>query len=88
LCDNLQALTTKAALDQANLDPGARLNHAFAHTALKPLLPALLLGRQVTKLLHGVLDLIVKRNHVHKEGQSKARKPGVKPHKPMTQKCC
>ena len=88
LCDNLQALTTRAALDQADLAPSRRINLAFVHTALKPLLPALLLGRQVTKLLHGVLDLIVKRNYVHKEGQSKARKPGVKPHKPMTQKCC
>ena len=88
LCDNLQTLTARAALDQANAEPNERINHAFVHTALKPLLPALVLGRQVTKLLNGVLHLIVKRTHRHKEGQSKPRKPGVKSHKPMTQKCC
>ena len=52
LCDNLQALTTRAALNQADVAPSRRINLAFVHTALKPLLPALLLGRQVTKLLH------------------------------------
>jgi hypothetical protein len=45
VCDNLQALTATAAHEQAQLPEHTRINHAYAHTALKPLLPALLLGR-------------------------------------------
>ena len=88
LCDNLQALTAAAAHAGANLSASARINHAFVHTALKPLLPALLLGKSVAKLLQGILHLVVRKTHTHKEGQSKPRKPGPKTHKFMTQKCC
>jgi hypothetical protein len=81
-----QAWTAAAAHAKANLSASARINHAFVHTALKPLLPALLPGRPVAKLLQGVLNLLVRKTHTHKEGQSKPRKPGPKPHKNMTQK--
>ena len=88
LCDNLQALTAAAAHAAANLADCARINHAYVHTALKPLLPALLLGQSVAKLLQGVLSLIARETRNHKEGQSKPRKPRPKPHKCMTQKAC
>lgn len=88
LCDNLQALTAAAAHAEANLSASARINHAFVHTALKPLLPGLLLGRPVAKLLQGVLNLLVRKTHTHKEGQSKPRQPRSKPHKSMAQKYC
>ena len=88
LCDNLQALTAAAAHVGANLNANARINHVFVHTALKPLLPALLLGKSVAKLLQEVLSLIVRKTHTHKEGQSKPRKHRPKSHKFMTQKCC
>ena len=47
LCDNLQALTTLSAHDDADLPESVRINRAYVHTALKPLLPALLLGKKV-----------------------------------------
>jgi hypothetical protein len=51
LCDNLQALTTLAAHASANLPSSKRINRAYVHTVLKPLLPALLLGTDVANLL-------------------------------------
>ena len=54
----------------------------------KPLLPALLLGRKVARLLRNVLKLIVKQTYLHRENLSKPRKPRPKPHKYMTQKNC
>jgi hypothetical protein len=88
LCDNLQALTATTAHTGAGLPESIRINHAFAHTALKPLLPALLLAKKVGKLLKTVLLLIAKNTYRHQEGKSKPRKPGPKPHKYMTQKNC
>ena len=63
-----------------------RINHAYAHTALKPLLPALLLGKKVMKQLSEVLRLIAKQTYVHRLGRSKPRNPGAKSHSYMTQK--
>jgi hypothetical protein len=88
LCDNLQALTTLSAQDKADLPESVRINRAYVHTALKPLLPALLLGKKVAKLLRNVLRLVGKHTYVHREKLSKPRKPGPKPHKYMTQKHC
>ena len=59
-----------------------------AHTALKPLLPALLLGRKVARLLRNVLNLIAKQTALHRENLPKQRRPGPKPDKYMTQKNC
>ena len=88
LCDNLQALTAMSAHDNADLPESVRINRAYVHTALKPLLPALLLAKKVAKLLRVVLRLVAQHTYVHQENLSKPRKPGPKPHKYMTQKHC
>lgn len=88
LCDNLQALTTWAAQAGANLPPDRRINRAYVHTTLKPLLPALLLARDVACLLLDALALLARHTYLHREGLSKPRKPRPKPHKHMTQKAC
>ncbi len=92
VCDNLQALVALTAHADADLPDNRRVNHAYAHTALKPLLPILLLGagigRKIGKLLRGMLDLIAGRTYRHRENVSKPRNPGRKPHKSMSQKNC
>lgn len=88
LCDNLQALTALSAHDNADLSESVHINRAYVHTALKPLLPALLLGKKAAKLLRMVLRLVATHTYVHRENLSKPRKPGPKPHKYMTQKHC
>lgn len=88
LTDNLQALSTANAHAGAELVDSKRINRAYVNTVLKPLLPALLLGKKVANLLHAALHLLTKQTHRHKEHISKPRKPGPKPHKPMTQKPC
>lgn len=88
LCDNLQALTTLAAHRGAELPENKRINRTYVHTALKPLLPALLLGKKVGVLLGNLLRLVVRSTYRHRENLSKPRKAGQKPHKPMTQKQC
>lgn len=73
MTDNLQALTALTAHSQADLDVVDRINHAYAHSALKPLMPSLMMfGRKVKKLLQDVLRLIGKQTHVHREGISKS----------------
>ena len=54
LYGNMQALTALSAYDNGDLSESVRINRAYVHTALKPLLPALLLGKKVAKLLHVV----------------------------------
>jgi len=81
-------LTSLSAHEAANLPTSVRINRAYAHTALKPLLPALLLGRKVTKMLRDVLRLLAQHTYVHREHVSRPRKPRPKPHKYNTQKHC
>ena len=92
LCDNLQALTTLTAHRNAELPENDRINRTYVHTALKPLLPALLLGQKIGKkvraLLGDLLRLVARHTYRHRENLSKPRKAGQKPHKPMTQKQC
>ncbi len=88
LCDNLQALTTLVAHASANLPASRRINRAYVHTVLKPLLPALLLGTDVANLLRDALTLVARHTYLHREGLSKPRKPRQKPHKFMAQKPC
>jgi hypothetical protein len=92
VCDNLQALVSITAHADADLPESKRINHAYAHTALKPLMPILLLGgkigRKIGKMLRGLLDLIAGRTYRHRENLSKPRKFGPKPHKKMSQKNC
>jgi hypothetical protein len=65
-----------------------RINRAYAHTVLKPLLPALLLGHAIAELLQQAMELIVRRTFKHREGLSKPRKTRPKPHKFMALKPC
>ena len=88
VCDNLQALTVAASHAQAGLPHTHRINRAYAHTALKPLLPALLLGRAVAQQLQQLMDLIARATYRHRRGASKPRPQQSKPHRSMTQKPC
>lgn len=88
LCDNLQALTALSARDKADLPESVRINHAYVHSTLKPLLPALLLGKKVAKHLRDVLRRVAQNTFGHRENLSKPRKARPKPHKYMTQKHC
>ena len=88
LTDNLQALAAQAAHDRANLPAEQRINRAYAHTVMKPLLPALLAGKRLGTLLNNALALIARRLSLHRKHLSKPRKPRPKPHKFMTQKQC
>ena len=92
VCDNLQALVALTARADAHLPANERINHAYAHTALKPLMPILLLGgvigRKVKKLLQTLLGLIAAQTYQHRENLSKPRKPTRKQHKTMSQKNC
>ena len=92
VCDNLQALVALTAHTDAHLPDDERVNHAYAHTALKPLMPILLLGgligSKVRKLLRELLGLIAGRTYRHRKNISKPRNPGRKPHKSMSQKNC
>ena len=88
LCDNFQALTTLTAHADGELPLSTRINRTYVFTALKPLLPALLLGRDVAHLLLGVLELVARTTFRHRAGVSKPRKARPKPHKHMTQKAC
>jgi hypothetical protein len=90
VCDNLQSLATETALREASLPPTRRINRAAAHSILKPLLPALLLGADVAKRLLDALQLIAGRTYSHRPGiiKSKPRVARPKPHKSMSQKPC
>nr|WP_308605778.1 transposase [Massilia sp. DJPM01] len=92
VCDNLQAIVALTAHADADRPESTRVNHAYAHTALKPLMPIFLLGgqigRKVARLLRGLLDLIAGRTYRHRPNLSRPRNPGPKPHKAMSQKNC
>jgi hypothetical protein len=88
LCDNLEALASRAASEVHPLPEGRRINRAYVHTVLKPLLPALLLGQAAISQLTDALALIARRTFKHRGGLSKPRKPRPKPHKFMSQKPC
>ena len=92
VCDKPQALVAITAHADADLPDNERMNHAHAHTALKPLLPILLLGsksaRTIGKMLGRLVNLISRQTYKHRENVSKPRKLGPKPHKVMTNKNC
>lgn len=88
LCDNLQALLSQAAREEHALPAQRRINRAYAHTVLKPLLPALLLGQALAGQLREAIALLVCRTYLHRAGLSKPRPPRQKPHKSLTQKAC
>src|SRR5450830_1722866 len=87
LCDNLQALASCAAGQQDALPTDRRINRAYVHSVLKPLLPSLLLGLAAAHLLADALALIAKRTFLHRPGQSRSRQTNAyKPHKYMAYK--
>lgn len=88
LCDNLQALVTLSAHARHDLPPERRINRAYVHSVIKPLLPSLLLGVAAATSLAHALALIARHTFRHRPGLSKPRKPRPKPHKFMTQKAC
>ena len=88
LCDNLQALISADSANTAKLPPQRRINHAYAHTVLKPLLPALLLGRLAAEAFDRAKALIARHTCHHQPGKSKPRPKQAKPHRHMSQKPC
>ncbi|MGK5023123.1 IS4 family transposase [Janthinobacterium lividum] len=87
ICDNLQALASCAAGQQDALPTDRRINRAYVHSVLKPLLPSLLLGLAAAHLLADALALIAKRTFQHRPGQSRSRQTNAyKPHKYMAYK--
>jgi hypothetical protein len=80
-CDNLEALITRAAQSEHPIAQNRRINRAYAHTVLRPLLPALLLGHAIAELLQQAMELIVRHTIKHREGLPK-------PHKFMALKPC
>ena len=79
-----------AARQDHDLPEHRRINRAYAHTVLKPLLPALLLGpaAAAATALKYALQLIARRTFRHRPGRSKPRPPRPKPHPHMNQKPC
>ena len=90
LCDNLEALVSLAARQDHDLPEHRRINRAYAHTVLKPLLPALLLGpaAATATALQYALQLIARRTFRHRPGRSKPSPPRPKPQPHMNQKPC
>ncbi|MFC3533701.1 transposase [Vogesella facilis] len=89
LCDNLQALACLAAVADEPLRAGRRINHGYAHTALKRVLPPiLLLAANAISLLKEAFLLIASSTYLHRDGVSKPRKPRDKPHKHLSNKPC
>src|SRR5260370_39194838 len=88
LCDNLQDLTTLPAHACHELPPDRRINRAYVHSVLKPLLPSLLLAIARATSLPAALALIARHTFGHRPGISKQREPRPKSHKSRTQKPC
>lgn len=89
LCDNLQALASLTAREAHATPARRRINRAYTHTVLKPILPLLLLGvAHAAELLADALGLIAKRTFLHRPGLSKPRPARNKPHKHLIGKAC
>lgn len=88
LCDNLAALVTLAARKIHDVPLHRRTNRAYAHTALKPLLPVLLLRHASLDMLQYVVRLIASQTFKHRPGLSRPRAPRPKPHRHMSFKPC
>ena len=88
LCDKLQALISAESASIAKLPPQRRINHAYAHTVLKPLLPALLLGRLAADAFDRASALIARHTCFYQPGTSKPRAKQTTLHRHMSQKPC
>ena len=65
--DRRQCSSARAVMKHAD-SWALTVNRACAHTVLKPLLPALLLGHTVAVLLQQAMELIVRRTFKHRLG--------------------
>lgn len=89
LADNLQALAVTAAHNDAQLAPELRVNRAYTHSVLKPLIPGLLLLHSAfVHLLPDALRLIASETSKYRPNLSKPRRKRDKPHLQLTQKAC
>jgi hypothetical protein len=88
LCYNLAAASTSAARAALDLPAHRRTNRAYARSALKPLIPALLLGRACLVMLQNVVKRIASQTFKHRPGRSRLRAARTKPHKHMAYKAC
>jgi hypothetical protein len=88
LCDNLAAVFTSAACATRKVPAHRRTHRAYARTALKPLIPALLLGRVCVAMLQNVIKRIAAQTFKHRPGLSRPRPDRPKPHKHMGYKAC
>ena len=82
------ALASSNARSTSQLPAHRRINRAYARTALKPLIPALLLGLASAAMLKEVLKLIASQTYKHRPGLSKPRPPKPKPHPALSFKAC
>ena len=89
LGDNLQALASLAAAQEAGIPPSRHINKAYAPTALKRILPMVLLSLQgAAQMLADTAASIGPRTFRHRERLSRPRPPHAKPHKYLNQKAC
>jgi len=89
ISDNLHALCCLDAAQEHAVDSDHRINRAYTITALKPVLPAVLLGLHWAKAaLQEALSLIATRTHRLRPDLSKPRPPRDKPHRHAAYKPC
>jgi Transposase DDE domain len=90
VCDNIASLTTQEAADAVTTPSTRRVNRAYAFTALKAHMPALLLhgADMVATILSDLIALIARKTYFYRPGRSSPRKKQDKPHKNMNQKPC
>jgi len=89
LSDNLHALCCLTAAQEHDIDSDHRIIRTYAITALKPVLPALLLGlRWARAALNETLALIATRTHRVRPDRNKPRPPRQKPHRHAAYKAC
>lgn len=74
LCDSLRASVTLTAHTRHQLPPERRINRAYAHSLLRPMLPSLLLGIGAIAMLNNALALIASRTFRHRPDVSKPRR--------------
>lgn len=88
LCDNLIAIATLVARKTHAVPLQRRTNRAYARTVIKPLIPALLLGRASVDILRNALKLIASQTFKYRPGLSKPRPPRPNPNQAMSLKPC
>jgi len=88
LRNNIHSLLSQTAHAIAQLPRDRRINRTVAVTAMRPLLPLLLLGRATAQQLADALDLLARRTYAHRPAKTRPRPTRPKPHKFMAVKAC